>query len=363
MPAQFGSLGLLAREVNMPDPEVNADILKTRLASFARVSVNEHTARTCPQCGKEVDTDGQTCQSCGASCNPPVNGDYRVATAAPELTASRKVYDPYEHMPLNAVSAATDSRTEEEPTYSAPLQDAGDEEEEDEPEADRRNYLRAVMFGLLVGVLGLAAMSIWHWRGRIRDAGFTFSRELSSELEGLRDGVKPAPSKQSSVQQNSAPRKQPGNQRLYGKHSARPSVTPSDSAIHETAGNVSPKLAITSDSGVPSGELKPALMAAAVSPMRISVAPRESLQLLISSVPPIYPRQARERRIEGSVALKAVIGRDGTISEIRLVSGDPQLVPAAMDAVTQWRYRPYFLYGEAHEVETTILVDFSLAKE
>jgi protein TonB len=104
-------------------------------------------------------------------------------------------------------------------------------------------------------------------------------------------------------------------------------------------------------------------MAAAVSPMRISVAPRESLQLLISSVPPIYPRQARERRIEGSVALKAVIGRDGTISEIRLVSGDPQLVPAAMDAVTQWRYRPYFLYGEAHEVETTILVDFSLAKE
>jgi TonB family protein len=295
------------------------------------------------------------------------SGDYHVATAAPELTASRKTYDPYEHVLSNAVPAANaeaDS-AEEGPLYSVPPLDAAyeenDEEEEGERQSDRRSYLRAVMVGLLVGVLGLAAMSIWHWRGEIRELSSSLSRELSSELAGLREERKDVQAKQ-SARQDTVTRKQPGHQPAFARRPAEQRA-PLLVSASEPVRSESPTLRLVSSSGAGADELKPALIAATVSPMRISVAPRESLQLLLFSVPPIYPRQARERRIEGLVALKAVIGRDGTVTELRIVKGDPQLVPAAVDAVRQWRYRPYLLYGEAREVETTVLVDFSLARE
>jgi len=70
---------------------------------------------------------------------------------------------------------------------------------------------------------------------------------------------------------------------------------------------------------------------------------------------------ARQARIQGTVVLQAVIGKDGSIQNLKVVSGHPMLAPAALEAVKQWRYKPYFLNGEPVEVDTTINVNFTLA--
>ena len=71
---------------------------------------------------------------------------------------------------------------------------------------------------------------------------------------------------------------------------------------------------------------------------------------------------ARRAGIQGDVVLHAIIGTDGRILELRVVSGSPLLVRAAVDAVQQWRYQPTLLDGEPVEVETTITVTFTLGR-
>jgi protein TonB len=70
---------------------------------------------------------------------------------------------------------------------------------------------------------------------------------------------------------------------------------------------------------------------------------------------------AKSARIQGEVVLSAVIDATGQIQNLQLVSGHPMLVPAAIAAVRQWRYKPYLLNGQPVEVETTITVIFSLS--
>jgi periplasmic protein TonB len=82
---------------------------------------------------------------------------------------------------------------------------------------------------------------------------------------------------------------------------------------------------------------------------------------LIHTIQPVYPPLARTARIQGSVVLSAVIGKDGSIKDLRALSGHPMLVTAAVNAVSQWRYRPYILNNEPIEVETQITVNFTLA--
>jgi protein TonB len=79
---------------------------------------------------------------------------------------------------------------------------------------------------------------------------------------------------------------------------------------------------------------------------------------LLNRVEPVYPRIATLAGIQGQVKLHAIIARDGTIQSLSAISGHPLLVRAALDAVGQWRYRPYVLNGEAVEVETFITVNF-----
>jgi protein TonB len=75
---------------------------------------------------------------------------------------------------------------------------------------------------------------------------------------------------------------------------------------------------------------------------------------------PTYPTLAKQTRIQGMVRFTAIIGRDGTIQDLRLISGHPLLVPAAQAAVSQWVYQPTLLNGEAVEVVTQIDVNFTL---
>jgi periplasmic protein TonB len=82
---------------------------------------------------------------------------------------------------------------------------------------------------------------------------------------------------------------------------------------------------------------------------------------LIYRVQPQYPPLARQARIQGMVVLRAMISREGKIENLQVISGPPLLVKSAMDAVLQWRYRPYYLNNEPVEVETQVTVNFTLS--
>ena len=96
-------------------------------------------------------------------------------------------------------------------------------------------------------------------------------------------------------------------------------------------------------------------------PQRIRISAGVTKGLLIHRVEPAYPTLARSARVQGDVVLSAVIDTNGQITNLQLVSGHPMLVPAALTAVKQWRYKPYLLNGQPVEVETTITVIFTLS--
>jgi protein TonB len=96
-------------------------------------------------------------------------------------------------------------------------------------------------------------------------------------------------------------------------------------------------------------------------PQRIRISAGVTKGLLIQRIEPPYPTLARAARVQGDVVLSAVIDSNGHITNLLLVSGHPMLVPAAIAAVKQWRYKPYLLNGQPVEVETTITVIFTLS--
>jgi len=94
-------------------------------------------------------------------------------------------------------------------------------------------------------------------------------------------------------------------------------------------------------------------------PVRVSVMMEGSL---LHRVEPIYPPPAKSIRVQGMVVLAAVIGTDGSVQKLQVVSGHPMLVQSAINAVSQWRYRPYVLNGSPIEVDTRITVNFILSQ-
>ena len=95
-------------------------------------------------------------------------------------------------------------------------------------------------------------------------------------------------------------------------------------------------------------------------PKKIVVSSGVEASKLINEVPPTYPAIAKAARIQGTVVLKATIGKDGTIQDLTVESGPPMLQASALDAVRRWRYRPTVLDGVPVAVDTTIAVVFTL---
>jgi TonB family protein len=83
---------------------------------------------------------------------------------------------------------------------------------------------------------------------------------------------------------------------------------------------------------------------------------------ILTKVTPVYPQEAKDAKVQGIVVLDAVIGKDGAIKSLRVLSGPNELANSALEAVKQWTYKPYLLNGNPTEVETTITVNYSLAK-
>jgi len=94
----------------------------------------------------------------------------------------------------------------------------------------------------------------------------------------------------------------------------------------------------------------------AVRPLRVRVSQGVMQGMVISKVPPSYPPDVR---IQGPVVMAVVIGKDGNVRAVSLVSGHPMLAHAAIEAVKQWKFRPYLLNGNPVEVDTQITVNFT----
>jgi protein TonB len=115
--------------------------------------------------------------------------------------------------------------------------------------------------------------------------------------------------------------------------------------------------------GIPSAAPPPAVKEVKpVTPQRVRVGGQVQAANLIKKVTPTYPPLAKQARISGQVRFTAIIGKDGTIQNLQLVSGHPLLVAAAQEAVKQWIYKPTLLNNEPVEVITQIDVNFTLSQ-
>jgi TonB family protein len=136
---------------------------------------------------------------------------------------------------------------------------------------------------------------------------------------------------------------------------------PKTATAEPTADNDPPPPTLVSNMQPSSGLMRGALsvptsLPEVVRPVSEGIVPGK----LEHQVAPVYPKQARQMRIEGPVRLRAVIGADGKVRDISVVKGDPTLAQAAKEAVSQWRYKPYELNHKPVAISTDITIDFKL---
>lgn len=93
---------------------------------------------------------------------------------------------------------------------------------------------------------------------------------------------------------------------------------------------------------------------------KVRVAQGVMQRLQIRKVNPVYPEAARSERVQGSVVMQVIIDREGKIRDVNVISGPHELTEAAVAAVRQWQYKPFFLMGRPVEVDTQILINFNL---
>jgi periplasmic protein TonB len=114
------------------------------------------------------------------------------------------------------------------------------------------------------------------------------------------------------------------------------------------------------DPGAIAGLTRPSMTVPKPSAQVVKVSEGVMEGLVLKRVPPRYPTQALQMRIQGRVELQATISKAGDITNLKAISGDGLLARAALEAVKQWKYKPYYLNGEPVEIQSQILVNFKL---
>ncbi|MFZ3342393.1 MAG: TonB family protein [Terriglobales bacterium] len=127
------------------------------------------------------------------------------------------------------------------------------------------------------------------------------------------------------------------------------SVPGKNSAIHVDVG-----------SGATSGVTAPPGIGPDTSAGGVQIS-RQAAQNVTVSVPPDYPLLARQMKVQGVVSLQALIARDGTIQELKILSGPEILATAAREAVKQWHFKPYLQNGQPVETQARITVNFTIS--
>ena len=174
----------------------------------------------------------------------------------------------------------------------------------------------------------------------------------SGKTEASSDSSKPSAS---TVTPTKAPAAKAVALPVIKKTAATPAATSSDAPAPSLAG-------ISADNG---GTL-PNLMGGGTTPTPVlqtmNISQGLTQGLILKKTQPTYPSIALQMRIEGSVDLLATISKTGSITAVKILHGDPQLARAALEAVKQWKYKPYLLNGEPVEIQTQITVNFKLPR-
>jgi TonB family protein len=131
-------------------------------------------------------------------------------------------------------------------------------------------------------------------------------------------------------------------------------------ALRQTVQEFDPHLALRISGANDGANLE--IAAPGAEPERLRVGGNAQQSKLVRQPRPAYPPAAKEQRISGVVKLEAVIGKDGTMQNLKVLDGHPLLVPAALEAVRQWVYEPTLLNGNPVEVVTQIDVNFTLSQ-
>jgi len=182
-----------------------------------------------------------------------------------------------------------------------------------------------------------------------------------------------APAAESSTDPNQAPSSAPASTTTSAAATASvaPTAVPASPVAPPAskAANTAAPVVIKVDASKLSESKKDA---ASATPSNIEL-PGESTAIILSSkgaekrlmrsVPPKYPAEARSGGADGTVVLKAVVNENGKVDGVRLVEGDATLATAAIQAVKQWRYRPYLRNGKALPFQTVVIVDFQQTPE
>jgi TonB family protein len=118
--------------------------------------------------------------------------------------------------------------------------------------------------------------------------------------------------------------------------------------------------------GIPPGEQgglapgNPADQSHSPVPWRVRVSQGVSQGLVVTKIPPQYPPEAKDQHVQGTVVMSVTIDKQGNVAKVQLISGHPLLAPPTIDAVKQWKYKPYLLNQTPVEVETQVQVNFTL---
>lgn len=224
----------------------------------------------------------------------------------------------------------------------------------------RQSWTTLTSFGLQAVVIALLlVLPLW------KTVGLPSARTVSTPISVARVAAEPAP----PLRSNS-----PIPSNIPPGRFMQPSRVPS--FIRMDAGDPAPQPPIGMDMGIertglPSGTqngfplailggTRPVLPNAPAPAVRAFRNSNLLAGSLVNRVQPEYPYAAKMAHVQGQVVLAAIISKAGTIEDLRVLSGHPMLVAAAIRAVSQWRYRPYILNGEPVEVETQIMVNFTL---
>ena len=229
-------------------------------------------------------------------------------------------------------------------------------------ERERRSWTTLTSFGLQAGIVGLLLLI-----PLLTTVGLPSSRTVSTPISLGRRDPGPAPRPHNDGARNTGVQIIPYSGPIMAPRQM-PHGIPKDDAGGIAMGpndpplaGVGPSIAVGSGLSLPIGGTEPVIPTPVPKAMEKVFRRSEMLEgMLIRKVEPTYPPLARAARIQGSVVLAAVISKAGTIDNLRLISGHPMLVPAAINAVSQWRYRPYVLNGDVIEVDTQITVNFLL---
>ena len=228
----------------------------------------------------------------------------------------------------------------------------------DEPRPPRRDWATAFLTITVIGVALLLGWMLGHagWQGVLgfeKGSSNSSSRADASESTSAdaSDAVLPAapkPTQTSNRPRASTPSASSFNSQRDGGLvvSQGGRVIFQQDAAGNSKGGDSRSSAAAADQPIPGDP--------------VSLSPEVASAYLIRRVEPVYPEAARLRNIEGDVRLEALVGKDGAIQVLRLISGNSELAEAAADAVRQWRFRPYKLEGEAKPFSTRLTVSFRL---